>query len=151
VTASRGVDSGEPSDPPAGLPRIVAHLIYEDVAAAVAWLTGAFGFEERAFARHTLEDGSIGRTQLQVLDSVITVGAPSVHGDSPRRGVSSMLYVYVPDVEEHYRRAKAAGATIVVELESRPWGDRGYQVRDPEGHQWSFAQHLGRVSPWEHS
>jgi len=139
------------SAPPAGLPRIVPHLIYDDVAAAVEWLSRTFDFAERTFARHTLPDGTLGRTQLQVGDSVITVGPPSIHADSPRRGVSSMLYVYVDDVDEHYRRATAAGATIVAPLEDRPWGDRSYQATDPERHQWTFAQHLGRDSPWEHA
>ena|SRR5690242_3799697 len=132
-----GVDN-----PPAGWPRIVAHLIYEDLDHAVSWLCQAFGFEERAWARH-LTDGRLSRTQLQVFDSVITLGWPSVHGQSPRQGVSSMLYVYVDDVEQHYARAQQHGATIVTPLADKPWGDRAYQVRDPEGHQWTFAQHIG--------
>ena len=63
------------ANPPDGLPRVVAHLIYADVDAAVEWLYRVFGFEERVFARHLGEDGRIGRTQLQVEDSVITVGS----------------------------------------------------------------------------
>jgi uncharacterized glyoxalase superfamily protein PhnB len=135
------------SNPPAGLPTILPHLIYDDVGAAIAWLTRTFGFSERLHARHTSPDGAIGRTQMDVCDSVITLGLPSVHGESPRRGVSAMLYVYVDDVDEHYRRTRAAGAAVVLELETQPWGDRRYQVTDLEGHQWSFAQHVGDVEP----
>src|SRR4051794_19503536 len=104
-------------NPPTGFPRIVAHLIYDDVGAAVAWLTGVFGFSERTWARHVHSDGTVGRTQMQVLDSVITLGQPSVHGDSPRHGVSSMLYVYIDALDEHYAHARAAGADIVTPLE----------------------------------
>jgi uncharacterized glyoxalase superfamily protein PhnB len=129
------------------LPRILPHLIYDDVAAALAWLTRAFGFRERTSARHTLPDGSIGRAQMEVADSLITVGVPSIHGDSPRRGVSSMLYIYVDDVDVHCQRARATGATIVMELRDQPWGDRLYQTADPEGHQWTFAQHIRDVEP----
>jgi len=132
-------------NPPTGFPRIVAHLIYDDVAAAVAWLSRVFGFSEREWARHVGADGRVGRTQLQVFDSVITVGPPSVHGESPRRGVSSMLLVYVDELDQHYARASAAGATIVSPLEELPWGDRRYQAADPEGHQWTFAQHVRDV------
>ena len=32
-----------------------------------------------------------------------------------------------------------------MELGDRPWGDRLYQVADPEGHQWTFAQHVRDV------
>jgi PhnB protein len=124
------------------MPRIVAHLIYDDVGAAIDWLTRAFGFQERARMRHSGQHGGIGRTQMEIADSVITIGEPSVHGDSPRRGVSSMLYVYVDDVDAHYARARAAGASIVSELETQEWGDRRYQTADPEGHQWTFAQHV---------
>jgi uncharacterized glyoxalase superfamily protein PhnB len=130
------------TDPPAGFPRILPHLIYDDVGAAIDWLTGVFGFRERLPARHVSPDGTIGRTQMEVVDSLITIGTPSIHGDSPSRGVSSMLYVYVDDVDDHHQRAKGAGATIVTELEDMPWGDRRYQTVDPEGHQWTFAQHL---------
>jgi PhnB protein len=138
------------TNPPAGLPRIVPHLIYDNVGVAIDWLTGAFGFNERMSARHTLPDGTIGRAQMEVADSLITLGGPSIHGDSPRRGVSSMLYVYVDNVDVHYQQARAAGAAIVMELQDQPWGDRLYQAADAEGHQWTFAQHLRDVESAEH-
>jgi|SRR5436853_1652180 len=142
------VEHAEPvTNPPPGFPHILAHLIYDDVTAAVDWLTAAFGFQERTSARHASPEGVIGRTQMEVAGSLVTLGQPSIHGDSPRRGVSSMLYVYVDDVDEHYQRARAAGATIVTELEDQPWGDRRYQAVDPEGHQWTFARHVRDVEP----
>jgi uncharacterized glyoxalase superfamily protein PhnB len=134
------------TNPPIDYPRILPHLIYDDVGTAINWLTETFGFRERAWARHASADGTIGRTQMDVADSVITLGQPSIHGDSPRRGVSSMLYVYVDDVDSHYERARAGGASIVVELQDQPWGDRLYQAADPEGHQWTFAQHVRDVA-----
>src|SRR6202042_3990025 len=93
------------ANPPVGFPRILAHLIYDDVDAAIAWLTEVFGFQERTDAPHTEADGKTGRAQMKVLDSLITIGRPSVHGDSPRGGGSSMLYVYVADVAGHYEHA----------------------------------------------
>jgi uncharacterized glyoxalase superfamily protein PhnB len=119
----------------------VPHLIYDDVGAAIEFLTGTYGCQERRAARHTDRSGTVTRTQIEVLDSLFTIGLPSIHGQSPRHGVSSMLYVYV---DAHYERAKVAGVTIVTELGDAPWGDRRYQTTDPEGHQWTFAQHLGR-------
>jgi PhnB protein len=137
-------------NPPAGFPRIVAHLIYEDVAGATEWLTGAFGFRERTSMRHTSPDGTVGRAQIEIVDSLITIGRPSIHADSPKQGVSSMLYVYVDDVDAHYLHAVAAGATIVTEIQDQPWGDRLYQTADPEGHQWTFAQHTRDAAPHDH-
>ena len=135
---------------PAGFPRIVPHLIYDNVAAAIDWLTAAFGFHERTSARHTLPNGTVGRAQIEVADSLFTVGTPSIHGNSPRQGVSSMLYVYVDNVDAHYEHARSAGATIVTQLQDQPWGDRLYQATDPEGHQWTFAQHIRDVEAHEH-
>ena len=137
------------SNPPLGLPRILAHLAYDDVGRAVEWLTRAFGFRERTQFRH-LDDGRITRTQMDVVDSVITVGEPSVHAGSPLLGVSTMLYVYVDDVDAVYRLAVAAGAKIVVPLGDRAWGDRSFQATDPQGHQWVFAQHVEDVEVDEH-
>ena len=133
------------ANPPIGSPRVRPHLIYDDPVAAIAWLTRAFGFRERTAARHTLPDGTVQRTQMEVCDSLITLGLPSVHGESPRRGVSAMLYIYIDDVDQHYRHAVASGAKIVLELTERPWGDRCYQAADPEGHQWTFAQRVRDV------
>jgi uncharacterized glyoxalase superfamily protein PhnB len=130
------------ANPPNGWPRIRPHLIYDDPRAAIEWLTRVFGFRERSAARQTSPEGVIGRTQMEVVDSLITLGLPSVHGGSPGRDVSTMLYVYIDEVDVHYRRTCEAGADIVLELEDQAWGDRCYQVADLEGHQWTFAQHV---------
>jgi uncharacterized glyoxalase superfamily protein PhnB len=133
------------SNPPMGMPRVLAHLVYERPGAAVEWLERVFGFRERTFARHIEADGSTSRTQLDVVDSVITVGLPSVHGDSLAHGVSTLLYVYVDDVSQHYQRTLDQGAEIMLPLEERAWGDRTYQVRDLEGYRWIFAEHFKDV------
>ena len=132
-------------NPPKGTPRIRPHLIYDDLGRAIEWLTRTFGFRERRAARQTSRDGIIERTQMEVEDSLITLGLPSIHGGSPSQGVSTMLYVYVDNVDEHFRKSKAAGANIVIELDDRPWGDRSYQVADVEGHLWAFAQRIEDV------
>ncbi|MDY7106720.1 MAG: VOC family protein [Actinomycetota bacterium] len=123
-------------------PRILPHLIYDDVDGAVAWLCSAFGFREDVATRHLDDDGRIQRTQLEVLDSRITLGRPSIHGTSPAQGVSAMLYVHVGDVDAHYAHACGRGARIDIPLDDAPWGDRRYQASDPEGHPWTFAQPL---------
>ena len=56
-------------------------------------------------------------------------GRPAVHAP----------WVYVDDIDAHYQRARAAGATIVTEL-ARPWGLPLYVADDLEGNRWTFAQ-----------
>ena len=57
------------------------------------------------------------------------------------------LMVYVDDIEEHFRRARDGGATIISEPKVSDygpeyWADRGYACEDLEGHTWYFAQRL---------
>jgi uncharacterized glyoxalase superfamily protein PhnB len=41
--------------------------------------------------------------------------------------------VFVDDADAAHERYRAAGAEIVDELETQPWGLRGFTVRDPDG------------------
>lgn len=125
--------------------RIYPRLAYEDEAAAVDWLTNVFGFAERE--RKTNDDGSA-LVWLELDGAAVMVG-PVGHGlRSPRDlgGVSHKVNCYVDDVDAHYARAVAGGATIDRELENMPWGDRRYETIDPEGHRWHFAQLAGEPS-----
>jgi uncharacterized glyoxalase superfamily protein PhnB len=136
-------------NPPEGAPRIVARLAYEDPDAAAVFLEEAFGFPERRQARIANDDGSIALTEIQVLDSHIMLSMAGPHGvHSPRTtgSATQALIVYVDSVDDHYRRAKAAGASIISEPEDQFWGDRRYEASDPEGHLWSFHQHVRDVS-----
>lgn len=138
-----------PKNPPDNMPRITAMIYYEDVAGALDWLTRAFGFRERL--RMPGPDGSIMHAEMELADGVIMLGRPEETYRNPNRlgGVTQSLYVYVDDVDEHFRRAKAAGATIHSELKDEFWGDRLYGAADPEGHHWHFAQCVREVSPEE--
>ena len=138
-----------PKNPPENMPRITPYLYYEDLAAALDWLARAFGFRERL--RMPGPDGSVAHAEMELADGVIMLGRPDPGYRNPNRlgGVTVSLYVYVDDVDEHFRRAKAAGATVVQEPKEEFWGDRFYGVKDPEGHHWYFAQCVRDVSPEE--
>jgi PhnB protein len=49
------------------------------------------------------------------------------------------VLVYVDDLDAHFRRAKAAGATILSEIEEDEPGRR-YRAEDLEGHRWFFFE-----------
>jgi len=48
------------------------------------------------------------------------------------------VLVGVDDVDEHCRRARAAGAVILTEPEDTSYG-RMYRAEDLEGHRWMFS------------
>jgi uncharacterized glyoxalase superfamily protein PhnB len=64
--------------------------------------------------------------------------------DSPVRATASHggLEVVVSDVDDHYTRAKAAGARIDAEPTHQPYGLREYGASDPERHRWWFSSPL---------
>lgn len=123
---------------------ITPALFYKDGAAAIEWLSRAFGFEKRfAFAN---EQGVVEHAEMSFGPGVIMLGTAGASSDwrSPRDlpGVSQTLSVYVADPDAHYARAKAAGAEIVQELEDKDYGARDYTARDLEGHYWTFGTYV---------
>lgn len=53
--------------------------------------------------------------------------------DEPLPNRAPFLGLQVTDVDEFNRRALAAGATFASPLRDRPWGGRGFVLRDPNG------------------
>lgn len=54
----------------------------------------------------------------------------------------SRLAVFVDDADAAYERYRAAGAEIVDEIETQPWGLRGFSVRDPDGNVIGVSQEV---------
>jgi uncharacterized glyoxalase superfamily protein PhnB len=135
------------ANPPENMPRVTPYILYEDVAGALEWLANAFGFRERM--RLPGPDGKVSHAEMEMADGVVMMGCPGPEYQNPKRigHVTQELYVYVDDVDSHFDRANGAGATILQEPEDQFYGDRRYRAVDPEGHHWTFAQHVRDVAP----
>ena len=123
--------------------QITPYLLYEDGEAAIGFLSGAFGFRE--VERTTGGAGGL-HAELEVSPGGgrIYLGQPPAGFENPAKvGRTSLLYILVEDVDAHYERAQAAGATIIEEPNDLPFGHRRYGCSDPQGHEWFFAQILG--------
>jgi len=120
-------------------PDIVPSLVYADVPRAVAWLERVFGFRERAEARLTWPGGC--RAWMEVGEGLFSLSTP---GETWRRPsgppTGSVMKVYVEDLEGHFARARAEGATIVQEPMDGFWGGRIYRALDHGGHAWEISQ-----------
>ena len=127
--------------------RITPYLLYEDVEAALEFLSRAFGFEETL--RYTGSAGYINHAEMRYRDGAIMMGDPGGDYRNPRRlGVATVqIYVDVDDVDAVYERARAAGAEIIEEVADQEYGSRRFGARDPEGHSWWFAQQVRDVAP----
>ncbi len=122
-------------------PNIFPFLRYQDAPAAIEWLAGAFGFEKLMVVPEP--DGTIAHAEMRLGPGVIMLSSPrgQQRTERPRDpdAVEQGLYLYVDDVDAHYRRAVAAGADIVRELHDTEYGSREYGALDPEGYFWSFG------------
>jgi uncharacterized glyoxalase superfamily protein PhnB len=95
---------------------LLPHVVYRDVADAIAWLTKTFGFAEHY--RYGEPGGPVSGAQLRLGNAWIMVNQARAGRGSPVQlgsGTQS-LTVFVEDVDAHFRRAKAAGAKIVEDL-----------------------------------
>ncbi|MET1010416.1 MAG: VOC family protein [Gaiellaceae bacterium] len=126
---------------------VTPYLLYEDVAAAIDWLCGAFGFEERL--RFADGNGIVTHAELTLGGGEVFLGHPGPDYRSPRElgAFTHLVHVYVDDVDAHCARAVEAGAPVLGELQDTPYGDRRYDTEDLEGHRWSFAQAVREVAP----
>jgi PhnB protein len=133
---------------PKDYPRITPYLLYDDVDAALDFVVAAFGFVERV--RMPGPDGKAMHAEASIGDGFVMMGKPDDAGyrnPATLGGTTQLIYVYVEDVDAHFATATAAGATIVREPSDQFYGDRTYGAQDPEGHFWSFSQHIKDMGP----
>jgi uncharacterized glyoxalase superfamily protein PhnB len=138
--------------------RIVPMIAYEDAAAAIEWLTQAFGFREREGQRYTSDDGTVTHAELERDGAIVMLATPNADYQGPKRHreaceaarrwqdnpwVIDGVFVEVDGVDAHHAQAVAAGATVIRAPEdSEGAGMRLYTAEDPEGHRWMFGQRL---------
>ncbi len=127
---------------------ITAYLYYEDVAGALKFLAKAFGLRKYG-SQMSGPDGKIKHAAMQLGQDVIMMGYPGPEYKNPKRlgQATQCLYLNVDDVDEHFERARKAGAAILEEPKDTPYGHRRYGAEDPEGHQWYFAREIRRPKP----
>ena len=125
-------------------------LRYHDAPAAIDWLCKAFGFEQQLVVPDS--DGGIAHAQLSYGNGMIMLGSvvDSEYGRLMKQpgeignANTQSCYLVVSDADAVYRRAREAGAEIVLDIKDEDYGGRGFTCRDPEGHIWS----LGTYDPW---
>ena len=134
---------------------VVPRLIYNDVAKAIDWLCGAFGFTERLRTAPD-PDGVIHHAQLAVgQGSVMLTGSArpgSERSTAPAAPPAAnhfiqSLFIPVADVDAHFAHAEQFGAQILQAPATHPFGERQYSAEDLEGHHWTFSQSLADANP----
>lgn len=123
---------------------VLPHIVYKDLPAAIAWLASTFGLVE-----HYRYGDPLSGAQMHLGDAWMMVKAakPGYRSPSELAYGTQSLTVFVPDVEAHFARTKAAGARIVEDLHETIYGELQYGVEDLDGHHWLFSRHARDVNP----
>jgi PhnB protein len=122
-----------------GAPAIQPYMHPLRVDPVMSFLKRAFGAQD--LGRFTSPDGVVHHMTIAIGDSHLEMG--EAHG--PYQPMKSMFYLYVPNVDDVYRTALAAGATSMNEPADQPYGDRVGAVTDVFGNQWWIATHIKDV------
>ena len=137
---------------PEGVSVVTPYLCVANAAKAIE-------FYQRVFdARETMRftepgSGRIGHAELKLGRGTIMLSDeyPEMGIKGPEKGARSpvSIHLYVPDVDDVYQRALAAGATSERAPEDQFYGDRAANIRDPWGHSWFLATRIEDVSDEE--
>ena len=128
---------------------VIPCVRYRDARRMLEWLREVFGFERNAV--HDDGEGGVAHALLTLGSGMIMLG--SARDDEFGRvqsqpaalgGTTQSAYVVVSDADAVYRRARTAGAEMVIEIQDEDYGGRGISCRDPEGHLWN----VGTYDPW---
>src|SRR5262245_52879446 len=113
-------------------------LPYEDIRTAHDFLVDVIGLASAELVEH---DGRVihgevraGERRFWLHESAGGLTSPNAAG--VRTGG---IVLHVADVNAHFERVRATGATILREPSDEDYGQREYAVRDPEGHDWYIA------------
>jgi len=130
---------------------VIPMIAYEDGEAAMDWLAKAFGFRE---ITRMIEDGRLSHGEMETGSGIIMLASPTPDYESPQRHrehceaarkwssvpwVIDGVLILVENVDEHFSRAKDAGARILSDPEIGFPG-KLYRVEDIEGHRWMFLE-----------
>jgi uncharacterized glyoxalase superfamily protein PhnB len=139
------------SDPKPIRSSVIPGMQYRNAPKAIEWLCSVFGFEKHAV--YPGPGNTIMHAELTLGGGMIMLGSinrdtpysrfvkhPDEIGGAETRGAS----LIVNDADAVYARAKAAGAEILLDIEDKPYGGRGFTCRDPEGYIWN----VGTYDPW---
>lgn len=130
---------------------VIPAMRYRDAHKAIDFLVEAFGFEKKAVFDGP--DNTVMHAELTFGNGMIMLGSESNAGpwkqwmaqpDEIGGRETRTISIVVTDAAAVYERAKAAGATIIMDLAEMSYGGKAFACMDPEGHRWSF----GEYDPW---
>lgn len=120
---------------------ITPHLVCVGADKAIDFYSNAFDMKE--IMRLPGPDGRLMHASMSFGDSMIMLAEafPEYGSVGPQPGTPSpvSIHLHLPNVDEVFAQAVAAGAKVIMPVDDMFWGDRYGIVEDPFGHRWSIA------------
>lgn len=116
-----------------------------DVAASAAWATEHLGFTQDMAA-----DGFVSLSHPQAGFNLVylATGLASFKPASAAGPADGLLIVFtVDDIDADYARLRDEGVTVVTPIETEPWGERYFQMTDPNGVVYQLVQWVEPTDP----
>lgn len=136
---------------PPDMHTVTPHLVCANAAEAIDFYKRAFGATEQA--RLEGPDGKIAHACLRIGNSAVFLFDENPQwgalGPLALKGTPVSIHLYVDNADEAAKKAVAAGAKSIMEVQDMFWGDRYGLLEDPYGHRWSVATHVKDLSPEE--
>jgi predicted enzyme related to lactoylglutathione lyase len=103
-----------------------------DPMASAAFLSGHFGFSEEMSAEGFV---SLSRPDAGFNVIFLRTGLATFRPEAIRHTTATglLLVFVVDDIDAEYARIQAEGVPITTEIETESWGERYFQVTDPNG------------------
>ena len=120
-------------------------LPYSDIRAAHDFLVDVVGLDSGGVVEN---EGSVVHAEVRAGDRRFWLheAAGGLSTPAAANARTGGIVLQVRDVDAHFERAKAAGATILREPTDEDYGQREYGLRDPEGHDWYIATPFASAS-----
>jgi PhnB protein len=118
--------------------RAVPGLAVHDGERALDFYAKAFGAKE--VSKRIPWEGKIGHAEIEIEGAHVTLADEfPAYNKSPKTlgGTPVIIHIDVKDVDSFFKRAVAAGATVLQPIKNEPYG-RICKLQDPFGHQWFF-------------
>ncbi|WP_243232788.1 VOC family protein [Microbacterium sp. CIAB417] len=118
-------------------------LNVSDVTASAAWVQTHLGFriEMEADGFCSLSHAEVGFNLIYLRTGLSTFKPETMAG----RAAGLLVVFTVSDIDADYARLQQQGVQIVTPLETEPWGERYFQMADPNGVIYQLVQWMTPV------
>ena len=136
---------------PEGYHSVTPYMIVKSAAQALDYYKKALGAIE--VMRLADPSGKVMHAEMKIGNSIVMLADefPEMGAKSPQTigGSPVGICLYVPNVDQLFKQAIAAGAKEERPVKDQFYGDRSGTLRDPFGHQWTIATHTEDLTPEE--